>query len=70
MYEVLDRRPDFGEVMFQLGIHYWVSGKEPQAIEILQKIDPSDTSAKTLVAPLVVQKGVKKGLNVKKFHFS
>jgi hypothetical protein len=28
--------------MFQLGIHYWVSGKEPQAIEILQKIDHSD----------------------------
>lgn len=54
MYEVLDRRPDFGEVMFQLGIHYWVSGKEPQAIEILQKIDPSD--AKYLTAQEYIEK--------------
>ncbi len=54
MYAVLQRRPDFGEVMFQLGIHYWIEGQEQQAIDILQQIGQSD--AKYFVAQEYIEK--------------
>ncbi|MDP6964239.1 MAG: 4Fe-4S binding protein, partial [Planctomycetota bacterium] len=42
MHRVLERRPGFGEVLFQLGIHHWVSGSDEQAIATLASIQESD----------------------------
>jgi polyferredoxin len=47
MRAILLIRPGFGEVMFQLGIHYWVSGKEQLAIEIMQEITADDAKYST-----------------------
>jgi polyferredoxin len=42
MLSVLDYRPGFGEVIFQLGIHYGVQGDNQQAIELMQQITAGD----------------------------
>jgi hypothetical protein len=42
MLSVLDYRPGFGEVIFQLGIHYGVQGDNQQAIELMQQITADD----------------------------
>jgi hypothetical protein len=42
MLSVLDYRPGFGEVIFQLGIHYGIQGDSQQAIEWMQQITADD----------------------------
>jgi ferredoxin len=55
MAKVLVARPGFGEVLFQLGIHYWITGQEDLAVATMQEIqvgDPKHHAAQEYIAKI------------------